>query len=160
MGLCVLKRIKENLTLVVSSPVLLPQVVDERRVATARPIREERTALLLLHVLQVLDYLQASLLQHLVLLVWSIAIELRHKEHVLGKTHHLLRHLVRDFSSGAPTIPRLVNLVACEIYLRLPRSSSFSLLVHRYIPLFNIYSFTIFLQKTFSGVYTTIICQC
>ena len=114
--------------MLVGSFVVLPQVCDEGRVATTRPVAEERLALLLLHVLQVSDYLQAGVLHHLVLVCLVVAVELWHHQHVRSQCQHLFRHPVRHFASRLPFAPCLVYLVARQIDLCLPRTPSLSLL--------------------------------
>ena len=114
--------------MLVGSLVVLLQICDKGGIATATPITEEGLALLLLHILQVLDYLQAGVLYHLVLFCLWISAELWHHQHVRSQGQHLLRHLVRDFTSGLPRLPCLVYLVARQIDLCLPRTTRFSLL--------------------------------
>ena len=105
---------------------MLAQISNEGRIATTRPITEEGTSPLFLHILQVLDYLQAGVLCHLVLVSLWIAVELWHRQHVRSQCQHLLRHPVRDLASGLPFAPCLVYLVGSQIDLCLPRASSFS----------------------------------
>lgn len=105
---------------------MLLQICDEGRIATATPITEEGLALLLLHILQVLDYLQAGVLCHLVLFCLWIAAELWHHQHVRSQGQHLLRHPVRDLACRLPFAPGLVYLVTREIDLCLSWASSIS----------------------------------
>ena len=125
---CGLKCVQQVLPLFIGALIMLAQISDEGGIATTRPITEEGLMLLLLHILQVLDYLQAGVLHHLVLVCLWITAELWHRQHARRQCQHLLRHLVRHLASGTPRAPSLVYLIGSKIDLCLPRASSLSLL--------------------------------
>ena len=117
--------LQHQLPLVVHILVVLPQIDDGGSPYASCPIGEEGLALLLLHVLQVGYDLQATILDHFVLHILGIVVEMSACHNPLGKHQHHLPHFLRDNPCGFPSKPLFVNLLAGQISFLLHNASSF-----------------------------------
>lgn len=79
------------------------------------PIGEETRLLLRLHVLQVSHYLLATILDHFILHVLWVAVEVFHCHNLLCQQQHHLPHFVCNRSSLFPYQPLVIYLLACQI---------------------------------------------